>query len=33
MNGYDVRYREFDGGHEVPPEIARGALDWLLAPG
>lgn len=30
---YDVRYREFDGGHEVPPEIARGAVDWLLTPG
>ena len=30
--GYDVRYREFDGGHTVPPEIAREALDWYLAP-
>ncbi len=30
---YDVRYTEFDGGHTVPPEIARAAVDWLLAPG
>jgi phospholipase/carboxylesterase len=30
---YDVRYTEFDGGHVVPPEIARAAVDWLLAPG
>jgi phospholipase/carboxylesterase len=29
---YEVRYREFDGGHEVPAEIARGAVDWLLTP-
>ena len=29
---YDVRYTEFDGGHAVPPEIARAAVDWLLAP-
>lgn len=28
---YDVRYTEFDGGHAVPPEIARAAMDWLLA--
>lgn len=27
--GYDVRYREFDGPHTVPPEIARAALDWF----
>ncbi|MDP9019927.1 MAG: phospholipase [Actinomycetota bacterium] len=32
-DGYDVRYREFDGGHVVPPEIAREALDWFLGPG
>src|SRR5215208_2833334 len=30
--GYDVQYREFDGPHTVPPEIAREALDWFLAP-
>ena len=30
---YHVHYQEFDGGHEVPAEIAREAVDWLLAPG
>src|SRR4051812_33344013 len=29
--GYDVRYDEFSGGHVVPPEIADGAVRWLLA--
>ncbi len=33
QEGYDVRYREFDGGHAVPPDIAREALDWFLGPG
>jgi phospholipase/carboxylesterase len=28
--GYEVRYREFDGPHTVPPEIVREALDWFL---
>jgi phospholipase/carboxylesterase len=28
--GYDVRYREFEGGHTVPREIAREALAWLM---
>jgi len=27
--GYRVRYREFDGEHEVPPQIAREAVEWL----
>ena len=27
--GYDVRYREFDGPHTIPPEIAREALAWF----
>jgi phospholipase/carboxylesterase len=27
--GYDVTYREFEGGHAVPPSIAREALTWL----
>ena len=27
--GYDVDYREFDGGHVVPPDLARAAVDWL----
>jgi predicted esterase len=26
--GYDVTYREFDGRHEVPIEIAREGLAW-----
>jgi phospholipase/carboxylesterase len=29
--GYDVRYREFEGGHAVPPEIGREAVDWFAA--
>jgi phospholipase/carboxylesterase len=29
--GYDVRYREFEGGHVVPPKIAREAVDWFTA--
>lgn len=27
--GYEVRYEEFDGGHLVPPSVARDALGWL----
>ena len=30
--GYDVRYREFDGRHEVPPAVVREAVEWLAAP-
>ena len=29
QSGYDVHYREFDGGHTVPPLIAREALTWF----
>lgn len=29
--GFDVRYREFDGPHTVPPEIAHEAVSWFLA--
>src|SRR3712207_772964 len=29
--GYDVTYREFEGGHVVPPEIGREAADWLIS--
>ncbi len=29
--GYAVRYREFDGPHTVPAEIAREALVWFTA--
>lgn len=28
--GYDVTYREFMGGHEVPAEISVAALDWFV---
>ncbi len=28
--GYAVRYREFAGGHAVPPAIAREAVGWFL---
>ena len=28
--GYEVRYREFEGGHVVPPEIGREATDWFI---
>lgn len=27
--GYDVTYREFGGGHEVPPSIVTDAVTWL----
>jgi predicted esterase len=29
--GYDVAYREFDGRHELPAEIAGEALEWLTS--
>ena len=29
---YDVRYTEFEGGHETPPEMVRAALGWLAGP-
>jgi len=29
--GYDVTFREFEGGHEVPPAIALEALRWVAA--
>ena len=28
--GYEVKFQEFDGPHGVPPEIARGAIEWFL---
>ena len=33
QEGYEVRYREFDGPHTVPEDIAREALGWWLAVG
>jgi hypothetical protein len=26
-----VTYREFEGGHTVPPAVAREAFEWLTA--
>ena len=28
-SGYEVLYREFDGGHTIPPEIATEAVGWF----
>ena len=27
--GYDVTFREFDGDHEIPADVARDALSWM----
>ena len=27
--GYDVTFREFDGGHEIPADIARDGMKWV----
>jgi len=27
--GYDVTFREFEGGHRLPPDIASEALQWM----
>jgi phospholipase/carboxylesterase len=27
-SGYDVAFREFEGGHEVPAGIAREGMKW-----
>ena len=29
-DGYEVDYREFDGPHVVPPQLADAAAEWLL---
>jgi phospholipase/carboxylesterase len=29
--GYDVHYREFDGPHAVPADVAREAIEWFRA--
>jgi phospholipase/carboxylesterase len=31
--GYDVAYREFDGGHTVPPEVVDDAANWFTTEG
>lgn len=28
--GYQVQYQEFEGGHEIPVEVCRKAIDWLI---
>lgn len=28
--GYDVNFREFDGDHEIPADVAREGLSWVL---
>lgn len=28
--GYDVTFREFDGDHEIPADVAREGLTWVL---
>lgn len=28
--GYDVIYEEFEGGHVVPPDLARAAMRWFV---
>lgn len=30
--GYDITFREFGGEHEIPPDIAREAMEWVAAP-
>jgi predicted esterase len=32
LRGYDVMFREFDGGHQIPADIARDAMSFLLSP-
>jgi phospholipase/carboxylesterase len=27
--GYDVTFREFEGRHEMPPDVVREGLEWL----
>jgi predicted esterase len=29
--GYELSYREFDGAHTIPPEIAREAFAWFVS--
>ena|SRR5215212_1288107 len=33
LAGYEVRYREFEGGHVVPPKMAREAVNWFTTEG
>lgn len=29
--GYDIKYREFEGGHTISPNLAREAVGWFVA--
>lgn len=29
--GYDVTFRQFDGGHDIPPNIADAGMKWVAA--
>jgi phospholipase/carboxylesterase len=29
--GYDVTYREYDGRHQLPPEVLRAVVEWFAA--
>ncbi len=29
--GYDVTYREYEGRHQLPPEILREVIVWMTA--
>jgi phospholipase/carboxylesterase len=29
--GYDVTFREFDGGHEMPPDIVKEGVGWITS--
>jgi predicted esterase len=31
LRHYDVTYREFDGGHEMPPAVVTEAMSWIAA--
>ena len=31
IDGYDVTYREYDGGHAVPRDVLRQGFEWFLA--
>lgn len=31
QRGYDIRYDEFEGGHEVPAPITAEAMTWFRA--
>ena len=28
--GYDVTFREFEGAHEIPPDVARAGMRWSI---